>query len=120
MLSGSRRAFRHPESFGYDVSDFKNIEPTYGTLKDFDRLQHEASKRGIRIFLDFTMDTTSDMHPWFIDSRSSRTSAHRDWYIWRDGKNGGPPNNWTATFGGALVAASPECCSNAWRLHPAE
>jgi alpha-glucosidase len=94
--------------FGYDVADYENIEPTYGTLKDFDRLQREAGKRGIRILMDFVMNHTSDQHKWFIDSRSSRSSAHRDWYIWRDGKNGGPPNNWTSTFGGS-----------AWKFDPA-
>ena len=70
--------------FGYDVSDYENIDPMYGTLADFDRLVAEAKKRDIRVVLDFVPNHTSDQHPWFIDSRSSRTSAHRDWYIWRD------------------------------------
>ncbi|MFZ0910815.1 MAG: alpha-glucosidase [Candidatus Acidiferrales bacterium] len=88
--------------FGYDVSDYENIDPTYGTLADFDRLVTEGKKRGIRIILDFVVNHTSDKHPWFIDSRSSRTSEHRDWYIWRDGKAPGvPPNNWLSTFGGS-------------------
>ncbi len=88
--------------FGYDVSDYENIDPTYGTLADFDRLVSEGKKRGIRIILDFVVNHTSDKHPWFIDSRSSRTSEHRDWYIWRDGKAPGvPPNNWLSTFGGS-------------------
>jgi alpha-glucosidase len=88
--------------FGYDVSDYENIDPTYGTLADFDRLVAEGKKRGIRIILDFVVNHTSDKHPWFLDSRSSRTSAHRDWYIWRDGKAPGvPPNNWLSTFGGS-------------------
>jgi alpha-glucosidase len=86
--------------FGYDVSDYENIDPMYGTLKDFDHLEREARQRGIRILLDFVINHTSDQHKWFLDSRSSRTSAHRDWYVWRDGKNGGPPNNWDALFGG--------------------
>ena len=86
--------------FGYDVSDYENIDPMYGTLKDFDVLASEAKKRGIRIIMDFVLNHTSDQHPWFLDSRSSRNSAHRDWYVWRDGKNGGPPNNWNALFGG--------------------
>ena len=86
--------------FGYDVSDYENIDPMYGTLADFDRLVAEAKKRNIRVILDFVVNHTSDQHPWFIDSRSSRTSAHRDWYIWRDGKGPGqPPNNWLSTFG---------------------
>ena len=87
--------------FGYDVSDYENIDPMYGTLKDFDRMQQEAKQHGIHIILDFVMNHTSDKHPWFVDSRSSRKSAHRDWYIWRDGKAGHPPNNWESTFGGS-------------------
>jgi len=93
--------------FGYDVSDYENIDPMYGTLKDFDHLAQEAQKRGIHIIMDFVMNHSSDQHKWFIDSRSSRTSAYRDWYIWRDGKNGGPPNNWISIFGGP-----------AWKLDP--
>jgi len=86
--------------FGYDISDYEDIDPMYGTLKDFDRLLSEAKKRGIRIVLDFVANHTSDKHKWFVDSRSSRTSAYRDWYIWRDGKGLGlPPNNWVSTFG---------------------
>jgi len=94
--------------FGYDVSDYEAIDPMYGTLADFDKLVAEAKKRGIRVILDFVVKHTSDQHPWFVDSRSSRTSAHRAWYVWRDGKgNGKPPNNWTSNFGGS-----------AWQLDP--
>ena len=78
--------------FGYDISDYENIDPMYGTMKDFDLLSAEAKKRGIRIIMDYVPNHTSDKHPWFIDSSSSKNSAHRDWYIWRDGKNGGPPS----------------------------
>jgi alpha-glucosidase len=86
--------------FGYDISDYVNIDPMYGTLRDFDRLVGEAKKRNIRVILDFVINHTSDQHPWFTDSKSSRASAHRDWYIWRDGKGPGqPPNNWLSTFG---------------------
>ena len=86
--------------FGYDVSNYADIDPMYGTLADFDRLVVEAKKRNIRVILDFVVNHTSDQHPWFVDSRSSRTAAHRDWYIWRDGKEPGqPPNNWLSTFG---------------------
>jgi len=86
--------------FGYDVSDYVNIDPMYGTLADFDRLVSEAKKRGIRVILDFVVNHTSDQHAWFLDSKSSRTAAHRDWYIWRDGKGPDqPPNNWLSTFG---------------------
>lgn len=86
--------------FGYDVSDYEAIDPMYGTMKDFDHLASEAKKRNIRVILDFVVNHTSDQHPWFLDSRSSNTSAHRDWYIWREGKGTGePPNNWLSTFG---------------------
>lgn len=86
--------------FGYDVSDYEDIDPMYGTLKDFDRLVAEAKKRNIRVILDFVVNHTSDQHKWFIDSKSSKTSAKRDWYIWRDGKGPNqPPNNWQSIFG---------------------
>jgi alpha-glucosidase len=95
--------------FGYDVSDYENIDPMYGTLADFDVMASEAKKRDIHIILDFVVNHSSDQHKWFLDSKSSLTSAHRDWYIWRDGKGPGePPNNWISTFGGS-----------AWKLDPA-
>lgn len=94
--------------FGYDVSDYVDIDPMYGTLADFDVLAREAKKRDIRIILDFVVNHTSDQHPWFLDSKSSKTSAHRDWYIWRDGKGPGqPPNNWVSTFGGSAWTLDP-------------
>jgi len=95
--------------FGYDVSDYEAIDPMYGTLKDFDRLVAEAKKRNIKVILDFVVNHTSDQHKWFIDSRTSRTSPHRNWYIWRDGKGPDqPPNNWNSTFG-----------TSAWKFDPA-
>jgi alpha-glucosidase len=94
--------------FGYDVSDYEQIDPMYGTLADFDRLVTEGQKRGIRIILDFVVNHTSDQHKWYLDSKSSRTAAHRDWYVWREGKSAGrPPNNWLSTFG-----------LSAWKLDP--
>ena len=94
--------------FGYDVSDYENIDPMYGTLADFEHLAKEARARGIRIILDFVVNHTSDQHPWFIDSRSSRNSAKRDWYIWRDGETQeSPPNNWNSTFGGPAWTFDP-------------
>lgn len=88
--------------FGYDVSDYENIDPIYGTLADFRNLEKNAKNRGIRIILDFVINHTSDQHKWFINSRSLRTAEKRDWYIWRDGKSAGqPPNNWNSTFGGS-------------------
>ena len=94
--------------FGYDVSDYENIDPMYGTLADFDELVKQANKRGIKILLDFVPNHTSDQHKWFKDSKSSRTAAKRDWYIWRDGKGPDqPPNNWTSTFGGSAWKFDP-------------
>ena len=94
--------------FGYDVSDYKNIDPMYGTLADFDRMVAEGKKHSLGIIMDFVPNHTSDQHPWFLDSKSSRTSSHRDWYIWRDGKGDGqPPNNWTSLFGGSAWALDP-------------
>jgi alpha-glucosidase len=88
--------------FGYDVADYCGIDPIFGTLEDFDRLVEEAHARGLKLILDFVPNHTSDQHPWFLESRSSRTSPKRDWYIWRDAKpDGSPPNNWISNFGGS-------------------
>ncbi len=88
--------------FGYDISDYTAIDPLFGSMADFDALLHEAHVRGLKVLLDFVPNHTSDRHPWFVESRSSRTSAKRDWYIWRDGApGGGPPNNWLSEFGGS-------------------
>ena len=102
--------------FGYDVSDYENIDPMYGTLDDFGRLASEAHKRGIRIIMDFVMNHTSDQHAWFKESRSSRDNPKRDWYIWRDGKGPGqPPNNWESTFGGSAWKFDPT--TSQWYYH---
>ena len=94
--------------FGYDVMDYRNIDPRFGTLADFDRLVAEAHRRGIRVVMDLVLNHTSDRHPWFIDSRSSRASSKRNWYYWPDGKAGGrPPNNWAARFGGPAWTRDP-------------
>ncbi|MBN1122450.1 MAG: signal peptidase II [Anaerolineae bacterium] len=85
---------------GYDIADYINIAPEYGTLEDFDRLLEEAHQRDIHIIIDLVLNHTSDEHPWFVQSRSDRDNPYRDWYIWRDGKEGGPPNDWVSTFGG--------------------
>ena len=96
------------KDFGYDVSDYENIDPMYGDLKDFDKLEQNARQDGLRIIMDFVPNHTSDQHKWFLDSRSSRTSAHRDWYVWRDAKpGGGPPNNWISDFGGPAWTFDP-------------
>jgi len=86
---------------GYDISDYVNVAPEYGTLEDFKHFLDGAHERGIRVILDWVMNHTSHLHQWFIDSRSSREHPKRNWYIWRDGKNGGPPNNWLSPFGGS-------------------
>jgi len=94
--------------FGYDVSNYKDIDPMYGTLADFDRMVAEGKQHGVHIIMDFVPNHTSDQHPWFLDSKSSRTSAHRDWYIWRDGRGPGqPPNNWISLFGGSAWKFDP-------------
>lgn len=94
--------------FGYDVSDYENIDPMYGTLADFDRMASEAKQRDVRIILDFVLNHTSDQHNWFIDSKSSKTAEHRDWYIWKDPKpGGGVPNNWISGFGGSTWKLDP-------------
>jgi alpha-glucosidase len=86
--------------FGYDVSDYTAIDPLYGTMADFDRMVAEARKRHIRVIMDYVINHTSDRHPWFVESRSSRRNPKRDWYIWRDGKGADrPPNNWQSWFG---------------------
>ena len=84
--------------FGYDISDFANVDPQFGKLDDFDRLLQEAHARGIRVVTDLVLNHTSDQHPWFVASRSSRESPYRDWYVWRDGEGSGPPNNWVSIF----------------------
>ena len=99
--------------FGYDISDYENIDPQYGTLADFDRLVAEAKKRNIRIIMDMVMNHTSDKHPWFVESASSKTNPKRDWYVWRDGKPGGtpptnPPNNWLSEFGHSAWQYDPK------------
>jgi alpha-glucosidase len=87
--------------FGYDVRDYCDIHPLFGTLADFDRLLGAAHAVGLRIILDFVPNHTSDRHPWFEESRSSRGNRKRDWYVWRDpGPDGSPPNNWESEFGG--------------------
>jgi alpha-glucosidase len=87
--------------FGYDVSDYKDVHPLFGNLADFDALVAAAHAHGLKVILDFVPNHTSDRHPWFIESRSSRENAKRDWYVWRDGKpDGSVPNNWISEFGG--------------------
>ncbi len=96
--------------FGYDVSDYTDVDPTYGTLEDFDRLLADAHQRGMRVLIDWVPNHTSDRHPWFVESRSSRDNPKRDWYVWRD-----RPNNWKAAFGGD--AWTFDETTGQWYLH---
>ena len=91
--------YRSPMTdFGYDVADYCDVDPLFGTLEDFDRLLAEAHDLGIRVIVDWVPNHTSDRHPWFVEARASRDSAKRDWYLWADGPE--KPNNWKAAFGG--------------------
>ncbi|MFI5316288.1 MAG: alpha-amylase family glycosyl hydrolase [Myxococcota bacterium] len=95
--------------FGYDVSDYCDVDPVFGDLAEFDALVADAHARGIRVMLDWVPNHTSDRHAWFRESRASRTSSKRDWYVWRDARpGGGPPNNWAAMFGGPAWELDPE------------
>ncbi len=85
--------------FGYDITDYTAIDPQYGTMADFDRLVAEAGKHKIKVLCDLVLNHTSDRHPWFIESRASRTNSKADWYVWVDGTPGTPPNNWLSIFG---------------------
>jgi alpha-glucosidase len=95
--------FRSPMAdFGYDVSDYRAIDPLFGSMEEFDALLTGAHGRGLKLLLDFVPNHTSDQHAWFKESRESRGSTKRDWYIWRDpAPDGGPPNNWISNFGGS-------------------
>ncbi len=90
------------KDFGYDVADYTNVSPEYGTMADWDELAHEAKKRGIRVMVDFVLNHSSDQNAWFKESRSSRSNPKRDWYVWKDpAPDGGPPTNWKSIFGGS-------------------
>jgi alpha-glucosidase len=85
--------------YGYDVADYLGVHPELGTLDDLDRLVREADRRDIAVMLDLVPNHTSDQHPWFLDARSAKDSAHRDYYVWAPPKDGGPPNNWIDATG---------------------
>lgn len=88
--------------FGYDISDYKGIHPLFGTMQDFDELLAKAHQKNIKIILDLVPNHSSDEHPWFLESRSSRNNPKRDWYIWKDAlEDGTAPNNWLSVFGGS-------------------
>lgn len=86
---------------GYDISDYQDIMDEFGTMADFDQLLEEVHKRDMKLIIDLVINHTSDEHPWFIESRSSKDNPKRDWYIWRDGKDGKEPNNWESIFSGS-------------------
>src|SRR4051812_33981077 len=87
--------------FGYDIADYTDIDPLFGTLEDFDEVVAAAHQLGLKVILDLVPNHTSDRHAWFLESRSSRDNPKRDWYIWRDpAPGGGPPNDWLSEFGG--------------------
>jgi alpha-glucosidase len=98
-LSPINRSPMH--DFGYDISDYRDIDPLFGTLSEFDDLLAEAKSMGIRVLMDLVVNHTSHLHPWFVEARSSRFNPKRDWYIWHDGVKGNPPNNWKSVFGGS-------------------
>ena len=90
------------KDFGYDVADYTDVDPLFGTLADFDALIAEAHRLGIKVIIDQVLSHTSDQHPWFRESRASRDNPKADWYVWADAKpDGTPPNNWLSIFGGS-------------------
>lgn len=93
------------KDFGYDVSDYRNVDPIFGSLEDFDALIAKARSLGLKVIIDHVLSHSSDQHPWFQESRSSRNNARADWYVWADPKpDGTPPNNWLSVFGGSAWA----------------
>lgn len=126
--------YRSPMAdFGYDIADHCAVDPLFGDLDALDRLVTDAHERGLRVVLDWVANHTSDRHPWFEASRSSVDDPHRDWYVWRDGRDGAPPNNWRASFTGEVIwprdadgqlrpilglEPRPEADASAWRREP--
>ncbi len=96
------------DDYGYDISDYQDIDPMFGTLKDMEQLIEEAKKREIRIIMDLVLNHTSDEHPWFQEAKRSRENPYHDYYVWRDGVEGYPPNDMRATFGGSAWEWVPE------------
>jgi len=109
--------YRSPQAdFGYDVADHCDVDPLFGDLEDFDRLLAACHARGLRLLVDLVPNHTSDQHPWFLASRSSRDDPKRDWYIWRDGTPDTPPNNWVAAFA-PVPAWTWDEATEQWYLH---
>jgi alpha-glucosidase len=111
--------YRSPMAdFGYDVSDYRDVDPAFGTLADFDALVEAAHARGIRVVVDWVPNHSADRHEWFLESRSSRDSPKRDWYVWRDpAPGGGPPNDWMSEFGAVGRAWTFDEATGQWYLH---
>ena len=87
--------------FGYDIADYRKIDPTFGDLEDFQKLLEKAHSLDIKVMIDLVPCHTSDQHPWFQEARSSRNNPKRDYYVWRDGQDGKEPNNWRSLSGGS-------------------
>ena len=102
--------FKSPmKDFGYDISDYRAVDPLFGTLDDFKAILHAAHDRDLKVLIDQVWNHTSDEHPWFQESRTSRDNSKADWYVWVDPKpDGSPPNNWLATFGGSAWTWEPQ------------
>lgn len=95
--------FKSPmKDWGYDISDHTDVDPLFGTLDDATDLIDRAHELGLKVIVDYVINHTSDEHPWFQESSSSRDAPKRDWYVWREGRDGGPPNNWVSPFGGPM------------------
>lgn len=101
--------FKSPmKDFGYDVADYRAVDPLFGTLEDFDALLEKAHRLGLKVLIDFVPSHTSNEHPWFQESRSSRDNEKADWYVWADPRpDGSPPNNWLSVFGGSAWEWEP-------------
>jgi len=100
---------------GYDIRDYRKVMTEFGSMDDFDRMLAAITERGMRLIIDLVVNHSSDQHEWFVQSRSSRTDPYREYYIWRDGVDGGPPNNYTAFFGGSAWEHDP--ATDQWYLH---
>ncbi|MEK3823546.1 alpha,alpha-phosphotrehalase [Paenibacillus sp. FSL K6-1558] len=96
------------DDYGYDISDYQDIDPMFGSLEDMEALIHEAGKRNIRIIMDLVLNHTSDEHPWFQEAKKGKDNPYHDYYVWRDGIEGTPPNDLTSTFGGSAWEWVPE------------
>jgi alpha-glucosidase len=106
------------KDFGYDVADYCDVDPVFGSLATLDRLVAEAHAKDLKVILDWVPNHTSDQHPWFVESRSSRTNPKRDWYWWRDpAPDGGPPNAWTAAFPAGTGAWTFDPATQQYYLH---